>query len=595
MKSLEAWKNSVLGKTIDLDNQSFDCVDVSKHWVEYLTGVKWQTSAGWGNAKDIYAYWSNTYLDKLPAGSAPRLGDIAVMDGSVGGGYGHTGVVIAINGNNITLAQQNTFTQQPVYTGLFNAYGSYIKYMRPKTAFSVGDVPSVAPDERIPAYAAKYRTAANSGAPLMKTSTIPDGLLTAGETYKFKGYVEGESVDGNNKWLVGFYSGGYVWSGAMTDVGLHDLPNLTPASLKGNERQVGSDVMNVRREPILMPDNVQTTLQPGEVKAFEGWKAGTAVEGNNVWFKLVGSGYVWSGGFADSGTHDLPEIKDSTPTQPVPVEYPVPTNDPLVTKVYNKKNPVGDYEPTDLITFNGGQSMRKEAAAAMSLMAKAAAAEGVTFGMGSGYRSKATQKTLYENYVKQDGQEAADRYSARPGFSEHQIGLTMDFTPIDESFEIGNGFKWLQKNAHKFGFVLRYPKGDESITGYMYEPWHWRYIGVDAATDMFNKGERTLEQYYGVVGGNYNKPTEPADPENPDDPVIVQPTPDPETPAVKTEIKTVIVNMIVTFVQAFGGTWAATGFQLDKVVLSGAVGAALSLVWNTVLKPFLITKGILKK
>jgi surface antigen len=234
-KSLEAWKQSVLGKKLDLDNQSFDCVDVSKHWVEYLTGVGWQNSAGWGNAKDIYGYWSDKYLTKLPAGSAPQLGDIAVMDGSVGGGYGHTGVVIGIQGNNITIAQQNTFTQQAVYTGVWNAYGGYIKYMRPKVAFTVGIVPDVQPDERIPAYAAKYRTQPNAAAPLMKTDTIPDGLLTPGETYKFKGRVKGENVDGNEWWLVGFYSGGYVWSGAMTDTGLHDLPDITPVSLKPND------------------------------------------------------------------------------------------------------------------------------------------------------------------------------------------------------------------------------------------------------------------------------------------------------------------------------------------------------------------------
>lgn len=584
MKSLEQWKNSVLGQTIDLDNQSFDCVDVSKHWVEYLSGVGWIKSAGWGNAKDIYDNWSTTYLEKVPAGSAPQLGDIAVMNGTVGGGYGHTGVVIAINGNNITIAQQNTFTQQAVYTGVWSGYGSYIRYLRPKVAFSVTEAPAVAPDERVPAYAAKYRTQARSDAPLMKTDTIPDGLMTAGDTYKFKGYVIGENVDGNDKWLVGFYSGGYVWSGAMTDIGLHDLYDITPATLKGNERQVGTDVMNVRRDPELMPDNVITQLDPGVVVAMEGWKVGAAVDGNSVWFKIAGSGYVWSGGFADSGTHDLPDLT-STPTAPTPIEYPKPTNSPLVTKVYNKKNPVGDYVPTDLVTFVGGQQLRQEAAEAIQLMVKAAAADGVTFGMGSGYRSKETQKTLYDMYVFQDGQEAADRYSARPGYSEHQTGLTMDFTPIDESFEIGNGFKWLQKNAHKFGFVLRYPKGDESITGYMYEPWHWRYIGVDAATDMFNKGERTLEQYFGVVGGLYSD----------HEPVVVPPSTE-NTEVIPAErpynIGAIAIRVFSTFYQAFIGVISAalvTGIPTEQSAILAIVGAAIaagvSAVKNIIVKP----------
>ena len=124
MKSLQTWKNKVLTGSykVDLDNQSYDCVDVSKDWIQYLSGESWTISAGWGNAKDIYANWSTKYLQKIPRGNAPKLGDIVVMGASVGGGYGHTGVVIAIDGRNIQIAQQNTFTQQAVYTGWFDAY-----------------------------------------------------------------------------------------------------------------------------------------------------------------------------------------------------------------------------------------------------------------------------------------------------------------------------------------------------------------------------------------------------------------------------------------------------------------------------------------
>lgn len=136
--------------------------------------------------------------------------------------------------------------------------------------------------------------------------------------------------------------------------------------------------------------------------------------------------------------------------------------------------------------------------------------------------------------MKQDGQEAADRYSARPGFSEHQTGLTMDFSPIEESFATSAASAWLTENAYKYGWVLRYPAPKESVTGYMYEPWHWRYVGVTVATDMRSKGISTLEEYFDVEGGGYKE----------EDPIVV----DPNTPEVPTPVYD--VNFIVRFFNA---------------------------------------------
>ena len=104
-------------------------------------------------------------------------------------------------------------------------------------------------------------------------------------------------------------------------------------------------------------------------------------------------------------------------------------------------------------------------------------------------------KNLYEKYVQRDGKALADTYSARPGHSEHQTGLTIDVVIDEEYFKNTAEFRWLQKNAHKYGFILRYPEKADYITGYMFEPWHYRYVGVDAATEIYNLGI-TFDEYY---------------------------------------------------------------------------------------------------
>lgn len=124
--------------------------------------------------------------------------------------------------------------------------------------------------------------------------------------------------------------------------------------------------------------------------------------------------------------------------------------------------------------------------------------DGFTIRAMSSYRSYDYQKKLYQNYVDSDGVEEADTYSARPGFSEHQTGLTVDVDNAKLSytdFDKTNEFKWMMENAHRFGFILRYPKDKEDITGYSYESWHYRYVGVDIATYIYEHNI-TLDEYY---------------------------------------------------------------------------------------------------
>ena len=132
-------------------------------------------------------------------------------------------------------------------------------------------------------------------------------------------------------------------------------------------------------------------------------------------------------------------------------------------------------------------------------MASAAKEEGYTIRAVSTYRSYSYQNTLYNNYANRDGYEKADTYSARPGYSEHQTGLAVDVDNAKisyTSFGQTKEFAWMKENAHKYGYILRYTKENEFITGYMNEPWHYRYVGVEIATKMKNENISSYEEYY---------------------------------------------------------------------------------------------------
>ena len=147
-------------------------------------------------------------------------------------------------------------------------------------------------------------------------------------------------------------------------------------------------------------------------------------------------------------------------------------------------------------TYNPG--VDPVANTALQEMFAAAKTEGLELFVRSGFRSYTTQKNLYNKYVARDGQAQADRYSARPGYSEHQTGLSFDINKANSSFEGTPEAIWLAENCYKYGFIIRYPQGKEHITGYIYEPWHIRYLGVDIATAVYNSG-LCLEEYLGIT------------------------------------------------------------------------------------------------
>ena len=156
--------------------------------------------------------------------------------------------------------------------------------------------------------------------------------------------------------------------------------------------------------------------------------------------------------------------------------------------IVNKSYPLSaDYDP-------GLQPITKDA---FQKLSDAAAQEGLDLYIGSDYRDYAYQVKIYNNYNDLYGWEMADTFSARPGYSEHQTGLTIDCNTIDDAFGETAEAVWLAEHCADYGFIIRFPDGKENITGYQYEPWHIRYVGVDTAKEIMSQG-LTLEEYLGV-------------------------------------------------------------------------------------------------
>lgn len=193
-------------------------------------------------------------------------------------------------------------------------------------------------------------------------------------------------------------------------------------------------------------------------------------------------------------------------------ENGVVTNPSAYDMIVNKSRHLSSsYVPDDLVPIDGiptslqnpeVNQLRKVAYDALKeLFTKAKEEKSFDLYARSGYRSYNTQVSLYGSYVSSRGQEAADKFSAKPGQSEHQSGLAMDITcpamnyQLDASFGETEEGKWVGENAYKFGFVIRYPKGKEDITGYQYEPWHLRYVGLSLAKEIY-ESQLTLEEYF---------------------------------------------------------------------------------------------------
>ena len=199
------------------------------------------------------------------------------------------------------------------------------------------------------------------------------------------------------------------------------------------------------------------------------------------------------------------------------------TKNPEYLVLLNKTHPSGEhYSPSDLtkldseLTLYGKEiELRLYAAKAAEAMVKELHAQGYTdIVVTSGYRSYAYQQSLFNTYIGQEmaahpdwseqkAREYVLTYSAAPGTSEHHTGNAIDlistnYVSLDETFAQNPAYEWLQQNAHRFGFILRYPKDKTDITGYSYEPWHYRFVGADAATEIHERG-LTLEEYMDML------------------------------------------------------------------------------------------------
>lgn len=159
-----------------------------------------------------------------------------------------------------------------------------------------------------------------------------------------------------------------------------------------------------------------------------------------------------------------------------------------------------DYQPANLDEVNGIK-LRSHAAKDLKKLLKEAASVNVNLNVISGYRSYSDQASIYDSAVQGFGKTEADKQSARPGYSEHQTGLAVDLGTGSCDLEVCFGEtpagKWLANNAHKYGFIIRYQKGREHLTGYQYEPWHLRYLGVELASKLMSS-DQTLEQYFSL-------------------------------------------------------------------------------------------------
>lgn len=169
----------------------------------------------------------------------------------------------------------------------------------------------------------------------------------------------------------------------------------------------------------------------------------------------------------------------------------------------NKNNQLqANYVPKDLESIslkyaNSDKYLKKEARIAFESLSEDASKLGYRIVAVSAYRDYNYQNQLFNYYVEEKGLEYALDCSAKPGHSEHQTGLALDVEGENkdyDNFENSKAFIWIKDNAHKYGFILRYPKGKEDITGFKYEPWHYRYVGIETANEIYNK-KITLEEY----------------------------------------------------------------------------------------------------
>ncbi len=226
-----------------------------------------------------------------------------------------------------------------------------------------------------------------------------------------------------------------------------------------------------------------------------------------------------------TSTNPKPNEPTEEPNKPT-IDTPPPTSSGVTTKgfaietkdgityvdgylIVNKTYPLPeDYVPKNTYktvnTANCADCLDKSVIDAYNKMKTDAAANGLTLWIASGFRSYGYQTALYNGYANANGKAAADTYSARPGHSEHQSGLAFDLNTVTQSFADTKEGIWINENCHKYGFIIRYPKGKDNETGYIYEPWHLRYVGENLASKLYNNGDWiTMETYFGITS-QYN-------------------------------------------------------------------------------------------
>lgn len=216
----------------------------------------------------------------------------------------------------------------------------------------------------------------------------------------------------------------------------------------------------------------------------------------------------------NSDTKPPAKSETSKPSSPQFNKALYSLNDPSSLWVVVNKGRIlpSDYTPGDLKlpavknhygNASNDSHLHLEAATALERMFAAASVDGLKLVLYSGYRPYQEQVSIYNSFVKSYGQAETDKQSARPGHSEHQTGWAVDIAAasgkcnLEACFGDMNEGKWLAANAHKYGFIIRYLKGGEDLTGYSFEPWHFRYVGPELA-EQINKTGQTLEQFFGL-------------------------------------------------------------------------------------------------
>jgi len=175
--------------------------------------------------------------------------------------------------------------------------------------------------------------------------------------------------------------------------------------------------------------------------------------------------------------------------------------------IVNKSYPISDtwlpLNPQKAVSIETGickDCIDQEAWEAWTKMKADAAALGLNIYIASGYRSYQYQKGLYDSYVRKHGSQAADTFSARAGHSEHHTALAFDLNSITDAFAATTEGRWVNENAYLYGFIIRYPKDKSDETGYKYEPWHLRYVGLKLARELYNNGDWiSMEDYFGIT------------------------------------------------------------------------------------------------